>query len=300
MKEETRLPEYVRRASAFLHRTIGDPDKGAEWTLDSMKAALDKYATEHPSSSWRIERSCLARWLESVNDGEYTDMAAEIRQHKNPVDPKQRPPRPPRARKIREADVVKLLKALAAQKDEQACAAIMLGYYLGLRPAEMPFVAVELTESGCTARIPRAKQRGDRSLDESVVHLSLPPDKAREIAQAAATMRGATMRPIQYAIRRAAKDLWPTRKTVPSLLTLRHQLGSNLKASGMDRREAAAIFGHKSQDSLHSYGRSRSGGGGVQISADQSTIDLVSERPPKDPGAVEAMEPLPEIEFGQW
>jgi site-specific recombinase XerC len=254
-----------------------------------MMTALDRYAQQHPTSSWRMERSCLARFVENVNGGKYRSWATEIRRRKNPVAPAERPKRPPRARKVSEGDILQMLVEMDRRGDRAGLAAITLGEFLGLRPAEMPRVQVEVVEWGAIVRVPRAKRRGDRSIQECVLELTLTPEDAEALAEAAKTLWGQPMRPIQDRIHRAAKDLWPRRKVVPSLLTLRHQLGSDLKASSLDRREAAAIFGHRSQESLQSYGRRRSGGRGVKIRASEETIAQVSPRPPRDPSP-EALE----------
>src|SRR5690606_9146038 len=45
----------------------------------------------------------------------------------------------------------------------------------------------------------------------------------------------------------------------PSMYTLRHQFGANLKASGMSRVEMAYVMGHQATDSIGRYGDKRYG-----------------------------------------
>lgn len=54
------------------------------------------------------------------------------------------------------------------------------------------------------------------------------------------------------------KKIWPKRKNRITLKSYRHQMGSNLKASGGNRTTSAAIMGHQSVDSLTRYGNARS------------------------------------------
>lgn len=73
------------------------------------------------------------------------------------------------------------------------------------------------------------------------------------------------MKPIQDRLARHCKALWPARKHHPSLYSWRHQMGTKLKASGLDRRSVAYIMGHQSTDSVNRYGNRSAKAGGPPL-----------------------------------
>ncbi len=85
----------------------------------------------------------------------------------------------------------------------------------------------------------------------------------------------ATMKLLQNQFATLTKKIWPNRKRQITLKTYRHQMGSNLKASGMDRITTAAIMGHQSVDSLTRYGNAKSSTRNLNITAIQESIDGV-------------------------
>ncbi|MEH8130446.1 site-specific integrase, partial [Aeromonas veronii] len=59
---------------------------------------------------------------------------------------------------------------------------------------------------------------------------------------------------LQDKLRAAGKSLWPARKSLPTFYSWRHQMGSELKASGLDRQRIAYIMGHQATSSVDKYG----------------------------------------------
>ncbi|MFM5276678.1 site-specific integrase, partial [Aeromonas caviae] len=57
--------------------------------------------------------------------------------------------------------------------------------------------------------------------------------------------------------------LWPARKSLPTFYSWRHQMGSELKASGLDRQRIAYIMGHQATSSVDKYGNRKSANGNV-------------------------------------
>lgn len=85
----------------------------------------------------------------------------------------------------------------------------------------------------------------------------------------------ATMKLVQNQFATLTEKIWPNRKRQITLKTYRHQMGSNLKASGMDRITTAAIMGHQSVDSLTCYGNAKSSTRNLNISVNQESINNV-------------------------
>ena len=67
-----------------------------------------------------------------------------------------------------------------------------------------------------------------------------------------------SMDSIRVALNQVATELFGSRK-VPSMYTLRHQFGANLKASGFSEIEMAYVMGHQATDSISRYGDKRLG-----------------------------------------
>lgn len=63
-------------------------------------------------------------------------------------------------------------------------------------------------------------------------------------------------------ITKASKKLFPRRKEQASPYSFRHSLATDLKSAGIDSVVIAAVMGHQSTASQHSYGRKRRGGSG--------------------------------------
>jgi hypothetical protein len=82
---------------------------------------------------------------------------------------------------------------------------------------------------------------------------------------------------IRVALHQVATELFGRRK-VPSMYTLRHQFGANLKALGMSAIEMAYIMGHQATDSISRYGDKRLGYAEVVQVKPASDADLSSVR----------------------
>lgn len=83
------------------------------------------------------------------------------------------------------------------------------------------------------------------------------PAVAEHLQRALEVLDGVDIGPLQDRLRAAGRHLWPRRTALPTLYTFRHQMGSDLKASGMDRRQIAYIMGHQATGSVDVYGDRR-------------------------------------------
>lgn len=258
MRDETKA-EYRRLAAHFYATRLG----GAEnVTPKRLADALLAAAPEYRPAYWRRLRGALA--FDQAERG-YTDAADRLRRLKNPVTRPgaevERKPKQRRVRRVEQSDERRLLAAVRERGDRELSAALTLARHLGLRPAEMSRVTVEAGR----AHVEGAKKShgGQRGADRVI---ELPPEHVAEIEHAAQILRSVDIGPVQDRLRRLAHRLWPQRRALPTLYTWRHQLGSDLKASGMDRREIAYIMGHQSTASVDVYGSRRSASrGGRQL-----------------------------------
>ncbi len=252
--------EYLRLAMHFYETRLG----GKPPAPQRVRQALEACAGEYRPAYWRRLRGALALAQEAAG---YPDAAKLIRATKNPitapgstaeVKPKQR-----RAKAIAPADQERLRARLEERGDRAALAVLEVIRLTGCRPAEIASVRVE----GDQVRITGAKGRRDRGIPERV--LQVQPLQAAWIQRAIATLReaapggdiAAEVGRVQDRVARAGQALWPRRAATPTLYSWRHQMGADLKASGMSRREVAYVMGHRSTESVNVYGDRRQASG---------------------------------------
>lgn len=190
-------------------------------------------------------------------------VAERIRNLINPLTaPGSRLPRKAKPKHIRSVpfdDVSRLWRHLLGASCHDELAALVLAYYLGVRPCEMRTITVE----GNRIHIVGGKKndKKDRGADRTLVvddvdDLSVIECSAKYMAQC--TRSDAAIRD---RLRLECRTLWPRRKRHPTLYSFRHQFGSNLKASGESAETLAYIMGHQSTESIEAYGDRRSGEG---------------------------------------
>jgi len=276
LKDSTRA-DYRKLAQHFYKtRLDGQPP-----TPKRIRDALGSAAVEYRPDYWRRLRNALM--YDQVAAG-YIDEAAEIAQINNPVTRPQTAKewalrdsiggkpgkRQKRVKKVSEDDLGKLWQEVNERHgDDEVAAAIVIATRTGARPAEMLGIK-------CLANnqifIPGAKktESGDRGLDRYIqlsdhdwhgVKLSV------DILAKAAPGKAGTMRKIQDRLRTVTKRLWPRRKSHPTLYTWRYEMGSELKACSLSRREVAYVLGHQATASVDKYGDRRSGSGKTPIKA---------------------------------
>ncbi|HEJ9887065.1 TPA: site-specific integrase, partial [Pseudomonas aeruginosa] len=123
----------------------------------------------------------------------------------------------------------------------------------------------------------------DRGSDRTLVIDD--PAVLQAVAGAAKWMRicQRTNTAIRDRLRKECRVLWPRRKQHPTLKSFRHQLGSNLKASGESDEAIAYMMGHQSIESISVYGNRRSGAGHKLHIRPAQDADLSKVRQPKQP-----------------
>lgn len=277
MREKTRQ-EYLRLAAHFYTERLGDVSIP---TGQQIADALCAIAQNHGRPYWRrLRRALEVDQLERGN----IDAADLIASTQNPatrdglpVKPKQR-----RVKSVPPSDFDKLVDALQTSElnsttvttDPGVLAAITMAHLLGCRPNEMP--KVQALDNN-RVFIPGSKKTDDRGLDRTII---LPEKEhnlicwAVEWLAAEPETKAGKIACIQSRLRTLTKRLWPRRNALPTLYSFRHQMGSDLKASGRDRREIAYIMGHQCTKSVDAYGDRRRSAYSRSISADASAEEL--------------------------
>ncbi len=265
--------------------------KGQPPTPKRISDALVGLAGTYRPDYWRRLRNALA--FDQRSKG-YTQAADTINETKNPLTRNGAsagvPPKQPRAKKVEAKDEEKLLAHFRDAGDLKAYSAVVLAKLTGARPAEYGSITVE----GNRVTVIGAKKSHDgvRGADRVFV---LQDVDAHIVSRALAHLDNAEIGPIQDRIRAAGKKLWPQRKVVPSLYTWRHQLGSDLKASGISRKEVAYLMGHQATSSVDRYGNRITGNGKkplpqVPEGTDLSVIRENHSAPPSPDGVSDEYE----------
>jgi integrase len=174
-----------------------------------------------------------------------------------------------RVKQLSTKDYTALYAAIAENKDADLLVAVTIAKATGARPSEL--LGIECCKDG-TIFIPGAKKGtdGQRGLDR---HLSVTPQAWKNIKGSVEHLRKANpgkagiVPKLQSRLQTLTQRLWPRRKTHPSLYTFRYAMGSELKSSGLSRREIAYIMGHQATASVDKYGDRRSGSGKTPIKA---------------------------------
>lgn len=224
-------------------------------------------------SSWYKLRCAIAS---TQNYGGYKDAADRLRALKFPeqATPKAKPKR---AKIITDQDFKTLRDTIADKNDTITWAYLTLCRQLGCRPAEVQHVS----ELNGEFYVPSAKQRADgRGLDRFLTVDD--PAALFEIRKATGIIGGVEPlkrktlhRVAQSRLNRVTKALWPRRERLPTLYTMRHQMGSDLKSSGLPPEEVAAVMGHQSTASASVYGYKVSGRGSVAVKPTVATVAKV-------------------------
>lgn len=279
MTPETKRRRLVR-AKGFIERELG----GEPPSPKRLQDALMRVAGSMTPASWRGLRCAL---VTAQTEAGYFKAADRIAKTVNPVTQnggKSLVCKRRKVTKVTAKDEAKLALILNDRGDKQAIAAIILARELGCRPCEMS--TIRSLGNGFFA-IKGGKKTKSRGADRKLKAIS--SESAARIEKAVYVLAGVelrTLKRIADRIRSAGKKCFPQRQAVPSLYSWRHQMGSNLKASGMSRSEIAYVMGHRSTESIEAYGNRKSGSGEVHIEpaadADLSNIRENHRDPPSD------------------
>ena len=224
-------------------------------------------------SSWYKLRCAIA----STQDyGGYKEAAIRLRALKFPAQatPKAKPKR---AKIITDQDFKTLRDTVADKNDTITWAYLTLCRQLGCRPAEVQHVSELNGEFYVPSAMQRADGRGlDRFLTVNDPAALFEIRKAMGIIGTVEPLKRKTLhRVAQSRLNRTTAALWPRRERLPTLYTMRHQMGSDLKSSGLPPEEVAAVMGHQSTASASVYGYKVSGRGSVAVKPTGATVAKV-------------------------
>lgn len=231
---------------------------GTRTTTTQLLDALAKAAPEYRPAYFRRLKNALAF---DLSERGFPRSAEKIRQLRNPVTKRgsglPTKKKADRLRSFSEDDFLALSERLVQCGFDDEFAAVALIKYTGARPAELRDITVE---DGVIV-IPGAKKshNGSRGAgrnlivnEEAVLWI---------IKQAISLLRNSdrSIGAMRDRLRKEARAIWPRRKQVPTMYSMRHQFGANLKASNLDASTIAYIMGHQSTASVEGYGDKRQG-----------------------------------------
>jgi len=275
---QSTLKKYQTRATNFYRAHCGTETPSSA----QICAALLAQAHTYRPNSFSTLKSALAH--DQIARGN-PDVAKAIRHLVNPVTaPGSTLPRKPKPKKVctvSDDDFWELILHLRSRDfhDEAVCA--VLAYYLGVRPCEMRTITVignqvHVVGGKKSAPLHRGANR-TLVIDEPAV-LNAVVEAAQWIRECSRTDTA-----IRDRLRKECRTLWPRRKRHPTLKSFRHQMGSNLKASGESDEVVAYIMGHQSTESVGVYGDRRCGDGLMIFVRAVAGADLTKVRKPKKP-----------------
>lgn len=277
MNEKTKA-DYRKLAANFYDKRLAGEPPSPKRLADALKACAQEYRPDY----WRRLRNAVE--FDQREKG-FKAAAERVASTRNPTttDNKGKPlpaserrvkPRRRAIRSISLIDQQKLAEAVQEAGDREMMAALQVAHHLGCRPAEMP--CVEDHGDG-RFTVHGVKKTGNRGADRTLV---ADESLRSSLGQAVELLKGANVGAIQDRLARLTERLWPRRKARPTLKSFRHQMGANLKASGLDREAIAYTMGHQSTESVERYGdpRAAKGSGGLRVQPDAEGLAASSIR----------------------
>lgn len=278
MKDSTR-DEYRKIAENFYKAHLRDLPP----TAKRLKKTLINLQDDVRPNYWRKLKIAIAFDQKERGYSDVSDVIGSLKNNKaieaekkkdfSKIKPKSR-----RIKRISPQDAKKIHDAIAEKRDDDLTCAYLLARYTGCRPSEMPNISVG---EGLVV-IQGAKVGQGRGLPER--RIRVPESVLPHIEKAARRLAGKPVGHLQDRFDRLMKKTFPRREKRPSLYSFRHQLGSDLKASKLTRKEIAYCMGHLSTASVDVYG-DRRGGGGLKVraskDADYSAIKEKHSLPPE-------------------
>ncbi|NEX75068.1 site-specific integrase [Aeromonas rivipollensis] len=276
--DNTKL-EYAKLATHFYKRLH---DKSIPLTAKNIADELSACAPEYRPAYWRRLRCALVYHQDFLG---YGDASKRIHKVINLVTVKSSTvtvkPKQNRVKTISLADEVALIDYFKQRNDISMIAAIRIFQLSGIRPAELANITVESNKLIIVGA--KKSHNGTRGADRVLQFEGADPQILQYLVRHAQMTDIGSM---QDRLRSAGKRLWPRRKSVPTFYSWRHQLGSELKRSGLDRLHIAYLMGHQATASVDRYGNRKTAKGGKLPScptdADLSQIRITHNPLPVD------------------
>lgn len=286
------LQKYQIRAQNFYMNHCGGEDPNSAQICAALLARCQAYRP----NAFSTLKSALAHDQTARGNSQ---AAKAIRALVNPVTAPGsaliKKPKPRSVRSVSEADLKELLSHLHARELFDEASSVVLAYYLGVRPCEMRTITAEDNHVNIIGGKKSAPlHRGaDRTLTIDTPYVLNSVKIAAQWMSECERSNTA----IRDRLRKECRALWPRRTKHPTLKSFRHQMGSNLKASGESDETVAYIMGHQSTESVSVYGNRRSGANGRIYVKAVGTADLSKVRKPKQTVAFDKGKVIGRIEI---
>jgi len=269
-KSESTKSEYRRIAEGFIKRELDE--KGIKRTVGNLTKALENWsASVRPATFRKIRIALNFRQLEL----KHYKAAQQIRHTQRVSFGESNSTKQRRCKSITEDEHRKLFLAAKNKGDIQLASALVIGYYLGLRPAEMNSIQyVELSQYELSLSVKGAKKdvNGTRSIDKTL-SLILDESEKRTLIKAINNLTGMDKKQLaamKNRMSRMTRKCFPKRKRQSQITfyCYRHQMASDLKKSknsnnshSLTLKQCSAVLSHRSTRSIAGYGHFHSSGG---------------------------------------
>lgn len=249
---------------------------------------LRKASYELSKNYWNQYRLAIIHAFQTVNNHKAAE-AVRIFDYQEcrkaaPVSDLKKEKSPP-CKKVSEAEHKLIIDRLMQAKKTNIPlrAVIELIRETGVRPCEVSRMRFNMDKNSIFVTGAKKTEDGKRGLDRELLfdsrtfevlnhaHLVWKEYKASHPEKTDM----AAMKLLQNKFATLTKKIWPRRKCRITLKSYRHQMGSNLKASGESRVVTAAIMGHQSVDSLTCYGNAKSSTRTLNVKVTQESINRV-------------------------
>jgi integrase len=274
MQESTKH-SYRKLCAHFFSQHM----KGKELTRRTITETLVELAPQFSIAYFRRLKNAIAF---DLTEREYSDAARSILEIENPVtapgSPIKKKLQPPRAKHFSDEDYAVIAAHLLDKQHHEEWAALTLIKFTGARPAELKNMRVK---DGIIAIMGAKKSHAStRGADRFLTVDDAGTLSIIEACLMILNQSDKSMDAIRHRLRDEGVKLWPRRNAVPTLYSMRHQVGSNLKASGKGARVVAYIMGHQSTSSVSVYGdRRRGDASAIKVSpAQDAQLDKIRDR----------------------
>lgn len=255
--------------------------------FNRVRSCLRDKAFSYRPGTWRIRRNALAYAF--ACEGKHEE-AEYIHQMVNPVTAPNadeatralKPKKQPRTHRVINDEHEQIINYLHDIDDLPVLGAVTIASKIGVRPAEMASMKFDDSRQSIFITGAKKREKADRGIDR---RLLLKGDDYQIVKEAwgllmtefnrTDALPERAMKRIQNRFYKQVRKIFDDRKSYPSLYSYRHQFGSDLKASGMDRITIAAIMGHASVESVNAYGDRRRGGRKMNIDVSDESLDAV-------------------------
>lgn len=272
----TTLQKTKTRTSNFYRTRCGEADPSSAQVCAALLACAPEF---RPNAFSTLKSQIVA---DQLARGHF-EAAEEIRQLINPVTAPgstlDRKPKLSTVKKVSKEDTEQLFKHLRAHGHQDEAAALVLAYFLGVRPCEMRTILVV----GNEVRIIGGKKSAPLHRGADRTLLIEIPKILKAIRWAAKRLAESerTNTAIRDRFRAECRKLWPRRKKLPTLKSFRHNFSAAQKAAGVGTDTAAYVMGHQSTASQEVYGDRRAGDASQIHVKPVGDADLSKIRKPK-------------------